>query len=534
MSIIFTRHGNTGRADTPQQPARQTVITPIKPAAGMANLVAAMPKTIAEFIKAYGQKEWEKFRDTILSTPTTIAYLQAADAHAKAAALNTLLVTEYEIGKRVIDKWKEQLALQTKAQTDGLSFIAERWGALALAAQHFTAAITGIFVGTPAQMQEQLQGVKVYWGVKKFAPAGQYTDSPLGKIPVGEMNDPVGKIKIPPVAAQLFAVNTSEFGKAVGGQLADPLPGFVNPKPMLPFLQWAAKQGSVLFRRDVADWWDECGMPGALAAFADAVQGRVILANNTVGLQNAISNNTAFLAGELTKQIKASEKATVDAQNAALAALSKVASGVPAECATATAAVNFELAMASALLQATAKLNEAVKAGLTNTDNLIYEMEKLQAKLAAANTAAEKELIAAQIIALGSAGAADANRINSRLNDRKGKMGAADDRAKKAIAIADAHGLDGSAARQAANILIEQSKAADALNTAHTKTLEEDKDKIAEIIVEVLPDAGSGGQAAGADVIEIVGGGSGSGSGESGGSGALWLIVAAAAAKFFM
>lgn len=533
MSVIFTRHGHTGRTDTPLPPTRQEPIAPVKPAAGTANLIAAMPKTIAEFIKAYGQKEWEKFRATILSTPSTIAYLQAAETHAKAAALNTLLVTEYEIGKRVIDKWKEQLALQNKAQKDGLSFIAERWAALSLATQHFTAAITGIFVGTPAQMQEQLQGIKVHWGVKKFAPAGQYIESPLGKMPVAEMNDPVGKIKIPLAASQLFSVNTSEFAKAVGGQLADPLPDLVNPKPMLPFLQWAIKQGSVLFRRDVADWWDECGMPGALAAFADAVQGRVILANNTLNLQNAIDNNTAFLAGELTKQIKASEKATADAQNAALAALGKVGAGVPTECATATAAVNFELQMAAALLQATAKLNEAVKAGLTNTGNLIHEMEKLQAKLAAANTAAEKELIAAQIIALGSAGAADANRVNSRLNDRKGKMGAADDRAKKAVAIADAHGLDGIAARQAANILIEQSKAADALNTAHTKTLDAEKKEIKRIIVEVLPDAGTGGQDAGADVIEIVGG-SGGGSGESGGSGALWLIAAAAAAKFFM
>ena len=142
-------------------------------------------------------------------------------------------------------------------------------------------------------------------------------------------------------------------------------------------------------------------------------------------------------------------------------------------------------------------------------------------------------MIAAQIIALGSAGAADTNRINSRLNDRKGKIGSADEYAKKAVAIADEHGLDGAAARQAANILIEQSKAADALNRAHTKTLQAEKDKIAEIVVEVLPDAGTGGQAAVEDVIKIVGG-SGSGSGSSEGSGALWLIAAAAAAKFFM
>lgn len=534
MSIIFTRHGHTGRTDTPLPPTRQEPIAPVKPAAGVANLIAAMPKTIAEFIKAYGQKEWEKFRATILATPSTVAYLQASDAYGKAAVDNLLLKTEAEMKQRVIDKWEEQIKIQQSAIKDGIGFIAQQWQALDTATQKFLSGFTGAFVGTQAQADEQFKGGAVTWAPKKMAKSSQNAKSPAGPpIPVGEMNDPVGKIAFPDAAKFWLTANNADFAKAVGGTLTAQWP--MKDSQTLDFLRWAATQTSTLFRKDVADWWFEVGMVPALANFGAAVQQRVNLINAIVNLPQAIANNKAYLKNDVAPKVAASEKVMEAAKAAAVDALKKVGHGVPAECATAQAAVNFEFAMAAALLKAQAMLNEAVKAGLTNSANILDEMQKLQAKLAEAKTAAEKEMIAAQIMALGGGAAADLSRSNSRLADRKGKMASAKERIDQAIKIAEAHGLDGYAARQAAKAVDEQIAAGQELNTAHQKTADAIAAEVVKVVDEVTPDAGKGGKDAGGEIKETLGDNGDNGdNSDKGSSGVLWLIAAAAAAKFFM
>jgi hypothetical protein len=531
MSVVFTRYGkgSTGRSDTPQQPERVDVVGPVKPL-NVGNVIAAQPKTIADFIKTYGKAEWEKFRATILATPATVAYLQASTDYAKQATGNLLLRTEIEIQERIVKKWQEQLAIQQKAIQDGIGFVAEKWSDLDTATQKFLSSFSGAFVGTKEQADEQFKGGTVYWAPKKLAKSCQNAQSPAGPIPVGEMNDPVGKIAFPDTAKFWLTSSSTDLSKAVGGTLTAKWP--MQGGQTRQFLEWAAKQTSVLFRKDVADRWFDCGMVSALAAFGDAVQQRVNLINATWNLPQAIEQSKANLKNTLQPQLTSSDQAVVNAQNATLEALKKISSGVPAECATATAAVNFELAMAAALLQATAKLNEAVKAGLTKTGDIIAQMESLQANLSNAKTKAEKELIAAKIMALAGQGAADLSRVNSRLGDRKGKIGASGDRGQKAIAIAEAHGLDAYAVRQAAKILDDQSKMAEELNTAHAKTAEAEGVEIVKIVKEVEKDAGSGGQDA-ADLITTTIAGSGGDTSKSG-SGAFWLIAAAAAAKFFM
>lgn len=533
MSVVFTRHdkGQTGRGET-NEPVRQTAIAPVNSGVNVAALVETQPKTIAEYIKTYGQAKWKQFRETILATPSTVNYLQASDAYAKSSVNLLMLVTEAEITQRVIDMWKVQLASQQKATQDGLAFIAERWANLSVQTQKFASAITGAFVGTKEQMQEQFKGGTVYWVPKKFKPAAQKVQSPLGPVPVAEMNDPVGKITIPSAAAFWFSQSNSDITKAAGGAIVDPLPNSANPAPMLPFLQWVIKQGSTLFRKDVADWWDETQMTLALAKFGEAVSGRVALLQNMQGLPQAIANNEKYLKNELAPQIKAAEKAVAETQNAAMAALTKVGSGVPAECATAQSQMNFELQLALATLVATEKLNEAVKAGLTTTGNIIADMEGLQTKLANAKTQAEKELIAAQIVAISGKGAADLSRVGKRLGDRKGKIADAGERADKAVAIADAHGLDGQAARQAAQTIANQRKAATELNVAHEKTKEAEAGEIVRILKEVEKDMGEHSAGAAGEIVAALQGG-GDGSGDSG-SGALWLIAAAVGAKFLL
>lgn len=532
MSIIFTRHdkGQTGaeRNETAMQP-RQTALEPVK-TPDMTNILAAQPKTIADFIKTYGQSEWKKFRATILATPSTVTYLQASDAYAKAAMNALLLRTEVEIAKRVIEFWEQQLASQKKSTQDGLGFIAEQWAKLDNATQRFMSAFTQAFVGTPEQMKEQMQGVTVTFVPKLLKKANQNVQSPIGPIPVGEMNDPVGKIAYPDIAKFWITSSSSDLSKAIGQTLSSAWP--IKPTQSMDFLIWAAKQTSTLFRKDVADRWFDEGMPAALANFGNAIQSRVNLLNNMAGIPQAIENNKKILANVDAKELAAADKAVADAQAVALEALKKVGSGVPTECATATAAVNFEFTMALALMTAQSKLNESVIAGLTQSANLLAQMEELQQKLLKAQSKAEKELIAAQIVAISGKGAADLSRVGKRLNDRKGKIADAGERADKAVAIADAHGLDGQAARQAAQTIANQRKAATELNVAHEKTKEAEAGEIVRILKEVEADMGQhAAGAAGEIVAALQGGGGGSG---DGGSGALWLIAAAVGAKFLL
>lgn len=522
MSIVFTRHGNTGaeRNETAPPPPRQPVIAK---APDLSNLAPAQPKTIADYIKTYGQTAWQQFRNTILATPSTVAYLQATDTYAKQAMNNLLLRTEADIAKRVIEFWEQQLASQKQSTQDGLSFIAERWAQLDIAAQKFASAFTGAFVGTPEQMKEQMQGGTVYYVPKKLPKGNANVQSPIGPIPVGEMNDPVGKIVFPEVARYWLTSSSTDLAKAIGQALP-------NPK-VREFLTWCAKQTAVLFRRDVADRWADEGLAPALANFGNAIQSRVNLLNSMQGLPDAIANNKKFLANEAGPQIAASDKALEAAQSAALEALKKVGAGVPTECATATAAVNFELTMAMALLQAQSKLSEAVKAGLNQSAAVLAQMEELQQKLIKAQSKAEKELIAAQIIALAGAGAADLSRSNKRLGDRKGKIGEADARAAEAVKIADAHGLDGNAARAAAQTVANQVAAATDLNTAHGQKSDTIATEIEQVIVEVLPDAGSHATGAAGEIVAQL---KDEPKTESGGGGALWLVAAAAAAAKFL